>query len=146
MRPVSFQEFDEAGGATLEKAMARRRRRMLNAALIGAVTGLFAVLVTNGFTHKALGWQSFVFEPALCGAAGFMVARMGGGFFKGFGFFFAAYAAAYMLRGTTLDINVVFSEGDTQGRAAMQGTFMSFAIVMLVGGVLGHMHSQTESD
>ena len=145
MRPVSFQD-DYPGGATLEKAMARRRRRMRNAAIIGAVTGLFAVLITNGFTHRPLGWQSFVFEPLFCGAAGFMVARMGGGFFKGFGFFFAAYVGAYLLRGTTFDISVVFSEGKTQGRAAMQGTFMSFAIVMLVGGIFGHMHSQTESD
>lgn len=145
MRPLSFQEFDESGESALEQAMARRRRRVRNAALIGAVTGLFAVLVTDGFTHRELGWRSFVFEPVFCGAAGFMVARLGGGFFKGFGFFFAAYLAAFLLQGTTLDINMVFSEGETQGRAAMQGTFMSFSIVMLAGGILGHMHSQTES-
>lgn len=133
------KEFEERQRRDLERALERQKRRIRDATIAGAAIGLVAVLVTAGFTRKEILWHSFLLEACLCAVAGHLVARLHGGFFKGFLFFTLAYLMAYAIRGTTFDPTVVFSDGDIQGRAAVQGNFTSLCIVLMSGGIMGQM-------
>lgn len=132
------REFQAHQEQMLHAAIARQRRNRLKGVIAGTMTGLVAVMIAAGFTIERLEWRYLLLEPLLCGAAGYWVARLGGGLLKGFLFFAVAYLVAVSARGTTFDITLVFSQGEVQGRAAIQGYFMSMCIVIGCGGLIGN--------
>jgi len=132
-------EFAAREAAAMERLAARQRRNRRNGALAGAMTGLVAVAATAGVTRRAIFWHSFLLEAILCALAGWLLARRNGGVLRGMLLFSGAYLLAFLLRALGLDPTAVFAVGDLRGATAVQGNFMSLALVVSCGAAAGHV-------
>jgi hypothetical protein len=132
-------EFAAEQERALARAVLRERCRRRNGAIAGAAAGLCAVLVTAGATRRALFWHSFLLETLLGAAAGYALARTGGGLLKGILLFAGAYLLAFLVRATGLDPAVLFARGDVMAAAAVQGHFTSLCFLVSAGAAVGHL-------
>jgi hypothetical protein len=137
------EELKAAFAAEQERALLRvalrQRRRRRSGAIAGAAAGLCAVLVTAGATRRALPWHAFLLETLLGAAAGYALARTGGGVLKGILLFSGAYLLAFLLRASGLDPAVLFLTGDPRAAAAVQGHFTSLCFLVSAGAAMGHI-------
>ncbi len=117
----------------------RERRNRRNGALAGAACGLGAVFTTAAATRTVILWHSFLLETVLCAAAGYALARTGGGALTGLVLFAASYLLAFGLRAFGLDPSVVFGLGDLRAAAAVQGNLVTLCFLLAAGGVIGHI-------
>lgn len=133
------EEFRAKQAKELAAAEVRERRRRRNGLVAGAAAGFAAVAVTAGATRQALFWHSFLLETLLGAAAGYVLARTGGGVLKGIALFAGAYMLAFFLRASGLDPSAVFASGDLRAAPAVQGHFTSLCFLVSAGAAMGHI-------
>ena len=132
-------EFRAKQARELAAAAGRERRRCRNGTIAGAAAGFAAVAVTAGATRQALFWHSFLLESLLGAAAGYVLARTGGGLLKGILLFAGAYMLAFLFRASGLDPAAVFAAGDLRAAPAVQGHFTSLCFLVSAGAAMGHI-------
>ena len=135
------REFQERQRRNLRELLLRERRNRRNGALAGAACGLGAIFTTAAATRTVILWHSFLLETVLCAAAGYALARRGGGVLTGLVLFAVSYLLAFGLRAFGLDPSVVFSPGDLRAAAAVQGNLVTLCFLLAAGGLIGHIIS-----
>lgn len=130
-------EFEERRRDQIVRLAVRSRTRRLRSLLIGAGTGIGAVAAICIFQYSPFYWHSAVWEAALCGLAGYLLARANGGFLNGLVLFGLAYMGAIALRETGYDSSQVIAHFPKPREVGLHADFAAFFGIAAIGGLIG---------